>query len=605
MLGRCLAPLVCAAFMTATKGAWNARVRDLLMRLPRWRRRIVPFGLAALTMAAMGALARLARADAPPSTPPSIADDRAGFAKLVLDTGRPDVPAPEPDLLRFQFHGEYQLRYEHLSTFALDASATVVNAKPGTTSDPLGQNDFVSHWLRITPRFQIKDKIEIVGQMDVVTGVVAGDLAHDTSADQTPRDGNNGFSNVQPRWLYVDWTTKVGLLRVGQQPSEWGMGIVANDGDHPSLFGDYRYGDIVERVLFVTKPGGKRSPLTVAVAGDVVYRDNYAILTHGDDAYQGVVAATLGDKANQIGLYGVYRHQTHAQTSDSSIYPYDDTINVGVIDVAGKFAAPVPAADAFVFGAGEIATILGSTNSERTAAQALSGSFTNVREYGGAATVGVVHVAHGTRSAADGAGKSALDPMFGDIVGQVEVGYASGDANPYDDTEHRFTFNPNHKVGLLLFDEIMRFQTARAATAAQDPHLANAARPQPGANLLPSNGGVFGAQYVNPTVVVRPRRWLDLKGGVVVAQATADVVDPYRLATQGAYVNYAGGDPKRRDLGVELDGGFETRFRLDYGLRLVLGAQAGVLFPEGALADATGQTIGTQWIAIGRGGLLF
>jgi len=105
--------------------------------------------------------------------------------------------------------------------------------------------------------------------------------------------------------------------------------------------------------------------------------------------------------------------------------------------------------------------------------------------------------------------------------------------------------------------------------------------------------------------VVRPRRWLDLKGGVVVAQATADVVDPYRLATQGAYVNYAGGDPKRRDLGVELDGGFETRFRLDYGLRLVLGAQAGVLFPGGALADATGQTIGTQWIAIGRGGLLF
>jgi hypothetical protein len=222
-----------------------------------------------------------------------------------------------------------------------------------------------------------------------------------------------------------------------------------------------------------------------------------------------------------------------------------------------------------------------------------------------------VHVAH----MADGAGHEAgapqtdgkrpLDVQFGDIVGQIEVGYASGDSNPYDDVEHRFTFNPNHKVGLLLFDEIMRFQTARAATAAQDPLLGNGSRPTPGANLLPSNGGVFGAEYVNPTVTVRPKRWLDLKGGVVIAQATADVVDPYRLATQGAYVNYLGGDPRRHDLGVELDGGIETRFRLDYGLRVMLGAQAGVLFPGGALADASGQTIKTQWITVVRAGFLF
>jgi hypothetical protein len=254
-----------------------------------------------------------------------------------------------------------------------------------------------------------------------------------------------------------------------------------------------------------------------------------------------------------------------------------------------------------VYGAGEAATILGATNAERTAAQALAGSKTQVRQYGGAVQLGVAHVAH----MADGPGRRPLDAQFGDVVGQIEVGYATGDSNPYDDVEHRFTFNPNHKVGLLLFDEIMRFQTARAATAAQNPLLVNGSRPPPGANLLPSNGGVFGAQYVNPTVVVRPKRWLDLKAGVVVAQSTADVVDPYRLATQGAYVNYLGGDARRHDLGVELDGGVETRFRLDYGLRAMLGVQAGVLFPGGALADASGQTMSTQWITVVRAGFLF
>jgi hypothetical protein len=160
-------------------------------------------------------------------------------------------------------------------------------------------------------------------------------------------------------------------------------------------------------------------------------------------------------------------------------------------------------------------------------------------------------------------------------------------------------------VGLLLFDEVLRFATARAATSAQDPELQRAGRPTPGVDLLPSNGGVFGAQYINPTAVIRPRRWLDLKAGMVIAQTTADLVDPYRLALNGAYVNYRGGDPRRHDLGVELDLGAEGRFALDYAMSLVLGAQGGVLFPGGALADAGGATMKTPWIVVGRGGLMF
>ena len=196
---------------------------------------------------------------------------------------------------------------------------------------------------------------------------------------------------------------------------------------------------------------------------------------------------------------------------------------------------------------------------------------------------------------------SARGVPYGDFVAQVEVGYASGDADPYDGTQKRFTFDPNHKVGLLLFDEVLRWQTARAATAAQDPLLTNATRPAPGIDLLPSNGGVYGAQYVNPTFVFRPRHWFDLKGGMVVAQSTADVVDPYRVATQGNYVNYRGGDPKRKDLGVELDAGFEMRLPLDYGMKLMLGAQGGVLFPGGALENADGSNLAAPWIVIGRG----
>jgi hypothetical protein len=157
----------------------------------------------------------------------------------------------------------------------------------------------------------------------------------------------------------------------------------------------------------------------------------------------------------------------------------------------------------------------------------------------------------------------------------------------------------------VLFEEVMRWQTARAATAAQDPLLQNGARPTPGVNLLPSNGGVFGAQYIYPTIVVRPKPWLDLKAGAVIAQTTSDLVDPYRLATQGAYVNYRGGDAARHDLGIELDGGFEFRLRLERALRLQLGAEGGILFPGGAFADAGGAMMNAPWLVQLRAGLQY
>jgi len=562
--------------------------------------------LAALAAALASTLAAPAHADDGVSVR---SDDGAAavptdFSRLVLDTGRVETTPAEPDLIRFQMHGEEQLRFQAERPFPLDPTATTVLAHPGVATDSLGQHAFGSHWLRLTPTLQITDKLTIVAQADL-TGVLVGDLAHDSWADRTPRDSYDGYSNVQPRWLYAEWLSPVGLLRVGQQPLHWGMGLVANDGDHPSLFGDYRYGDIAEQVLFATKPFGERSPFVVALAGDLVYRDNFAVLANGDQAWQGILAAFYEQGPDMLGVYGVYRHQSTDRTSEPDYFPYADTLDVGVLDAAGHFARPIdlPGETAYVFGSFEAATEIGSTNEERTAEQILAGQQTQIRSYGGAAVAGFVLAGHQAPPRHNARG--TRPDLWGRLVAQVEVGYASGDADPNDGVEKRFVFDPNHKVGLLLFDEVMRWQTARAAVAAMDPNLSNGQRPTPGTGLLPSNGGVFGAEYVNPTVVYRPRPWLDLKGGAVIAQTTADYVDPYRVAVQGAYVNYTGGDPKSHDLGVELDGGFEGRVPLDYGWTLQLGAEAGVLFPGAALADATGATMKTPWIAIGRAGLQF
>jgi hypothetical protein len=553
---------------------------------------------------------RAARADAPPadqSQEPSEAPLTPGATPtpehlqlLIFDDGRARVKPPEEGLIRLQIHGEYELRLDRMQSFPLDPTETTLLAKPGAVSDSLGQNTWLEHWFRITPRFEIGQTLALVGQMDVLTGEVMGDVAHDVWADQTPRDSLNGLNNVQPRWLYLDWLTPIGLVRAGQQPNHWGMGLVANDGDHAPLFGDYRYGSIGDGLLFGTKPLGKDGPLTVAITGQYVFKDPTVVLSRGDRAVQGAIAAYLEDGLNKLGVYAVYRHQWNDSfTSADPFFTYDERLNVGVLDAAGNFATPVVGEHAWLFGAAEAATILGTTNQIRTQAQSLSGTNTNIASYGGATQWGIVHVA------ADTVPTEGQPLDWGDFVAQVELGYASGSADPYDTTQSRFTFDPNHKVGLVLFDEVMRFQTARAAVAAQDPHLTNAQRVTPGVNLLASNGGVFGAEYINPTAIVRPRPWLDLKGGVVLAQTTADYVDPYRLAVSGSSVNYNGGNPARHDLGVELDGGFEARATTEYGLRLHAGAQAGVLIPGGAFDDANGNRMQAPWIVIGRAGVAF
>ena len=576
--------------------------------------------LVALSLAASLLIASRARADEDAE-----GDIPKDLSRLILDNGRVDVPPPDPDAYRFFLHGEHQVRYQAQRSFPLVATATDINRKPGLVEDSIGQNQVVTHWLRATPRLQVRDTLELVGQVDVLTGVLFGERAHGTSADATPRDDYNGFGNLQPRWLYAQYKLPFGVVRIGQQPNHWGMGILANDGDHPTLFGDYRYGAISERILFATKPGGKDSDFLVALAGDVVYRDQNARLARGQQAVQGVLAAFYEHDYNRLGVFSTLRHQTNEKTSGTDLFPYTDKIDALAVDVHGRFATQVPGLDAFLFAEAEAAYIAGSTNILRTADQALDGSKTSIRSYGGAALIGVVHrsFATGKWSDVDGpdAAKreasakeeshhylgrpSARGVPYGDLVAQIELGYASGDADPYDGTQRRFVFDPNHRVGLILFDEVMRFQTARSATAATDPLLTNANRPTPGVDLLPSNGGIFGAQYVNPTFILRPRHFLDIKAGMVIAQSTADVVDPYRLATQGSYVNYRGGDRRKKDLGVEFDAGIEARFPLDYDLKAVLGAQGGVLFPGGALENAEGDRLPPQWIAIGRLGLLF
>lgn len=520
-------------------------------------------------------------------------------ARFVLDPGLPEAQPPDPSETSLSFNGEYQLRSRSVTDLRLAAPVQDVRA---TT---LGQNQALTHWLRLSPRFQYRDKLAVVGQIDVLRGLLAGDTtryvdkARDALAVAT-------WSEVHPRYLYIELSSPIGLFRLGQQGSHWGTGLLANDGEHVALFGDPRRGALVERLLYAATPLGPDAPLTMTVAGDLVFEDNTADLLgddieghgsrYGDRALQAVASVLWRERRGELGLYGVLRRQERTSQATEKLPSLVETLTSGAIDVMGKFNAPVPGAEAYVYGEIEGAVVVGRRTIEPSTSTtpvdaAAAREPEAVRSFGGAATLGAVHTA----------GRGAR--RWGRLVTEIEVGYASGDADPHDGVARRFTFDPNHNVGLVLFDHVLAWKTARAATLAQDPKVI--ARPEPGVRQLASQGGVFGAAYVNPRVVVRPARWLDLKVGALVAQTTVDLVDSYQTALLGSAANYDGGDERRHDLGVELDCGVDARIPMSDLAILQLGAEGGVLFPGHAFDDASGDGLSNQYLLTLKLGLLY
>ncbi|MCC7537299.1 MAG: hypothetical protein IT379_13845 [Deltaproteobacteria bacterium] len=510
--------------------------------------------------------------------PSGEAPDRPG---AVQDTRPPFVDRPEESiqrdsrgaLVRFAVPGEWQIRLQGQSDIPL-------SALPGESPQPsLGQQAIVEHWLRVRPFFAYDGgRLRIVGQLDVLNGLLVADQEARGVTGLRPRDEYDGYSNIDPRWLYLEWTSPIGLIRAGQMGSTWGLGLLAHDGDwhreegdnpheREPVFGDYRYGDIVERIAFATKPLGLDSDFVIAVAGDLVFRDHLAKLTDGDLAFQAVLAAFWSVDRRFVGVYGVYRNQTQDD---------DDELEVGVADVFVRWDFPIPSGG-FAEVALEAAAIVGSTTLART----LYVERADVRQGAVAAQAGI------TTSRVDA---------------RVEVGWATGDAavDGSDDAQTRFVMDPDHRVGLLLFPEVLSAMTARAAVQASAPELVG--RPFPGSELLPTNGGVAGAFYVNPTVVWRPwQPWWDVRFGAVLAQSSSDLVDPFRQRTEGVARNFRGGDAGARDLGLELDFAARVRVQIARNIRFQARLEGAVLLPGHAFDDEAGEPMDP--LVLGRIGL--
>ena len=419
--------------------------------------------------------------------------------------------------------------------------------------------------------FGRREQVRIVGMLDIANGrwspknAANPEVEAIIDAEQAPVQTD--LRLIDPREMYVEWTSKVGQLRLGQMSFTWGQGLVANDGNNMDRYGDMRFGDdgdgsIQERILFGTKPlaplGGAGKDIVVALGADLVYRDPNADLREGDLAGQGLFVLRWQPEThpdNWLGTYAVYRRQRNAD--DGDVVDGDDDLEIGVFDFAGQGFVKRPNRLTLV-GAFEAAVITGRTTF---------------------AKAGRDH--HRVLQ-----GGAALRAFFGHPehwLAGFDAGYASGDADPNDDTINDFSAAPGYTAGLLLFQYYQGWQSARSQQLAEDPELIGV--PPNGTQYIPTRGTVTNAVFVHPKARWSFQDRFEVWGGPLLAASAVPLIDPYTSQLEGGdVVNAVGGRPDGRSLGTELDLGIRTRGTIG-GAWMQAGFQTAVYFPGPAFVQ--------------------
>ena len=197
--------------------------------------------------------------------------------------------------------------------------------------------------LRITPQLGLSDAVTVRAQVDVASNMIwggatshffGGTLGEDDSvvlSDLRPSDRFNGailtgakavdndYGFFTVRMLHADIVlpNSLGFVRIGRQPFDWGLGILANGGHDPHS----DLGFVVDRALWLKSFPAGSGTFTLVLVSDIF--SNGASLFGGESgvgydilAAAGIYNQQMGDINVTVGAYGFpYLHQNNIFSS--------------------------------------------------------------------------------------------------------------------------------------------------------------------------------------------------------------------------------------------------------------------------------------------------
>lgn len=455
--------------------------------------------------------------------------------KQIADTRLALIPK---DTLKLTFEGHYRTRasmYGHLFASQTDAKGDHDTAR------------LMTHQLLLRPKLDFRDVAKFWTEFRALDDVVWGDNASLAStAVFAGSPSNTGLDGVEEPTVtvaraWLEANVAVGVLRVGRQPSQWGMGLLANSGDRLDQdFGDSHYPTTSDRVLFATRPfaiahrisgkGDPDIPLIAAIGVDRLVEDPL-IQFHGFECPSGPVTSDDPEYDLRCDVDGDgVTDQTHSWVDDTRTAeqrgddwwadPDDDVQQmVYVLAYRGENVR-------YWGRKGELTAGVYAVNRRQTETSSkvwVVDGHVHLKNRGFLADAEAIAITGDTRGItlpSTGPDPLAKEARLWGYVARVgyerpmgklamEVGFASGDENVSDETFSGRPLHPDHNVGLLLYEEVLSRVTANGWTES--------------ARGLWSNGGVYNSRYVFPTVTVTPgENW---KGVVGLLTAWPDKPD--------------------------------------------------------------------------------
>ncbi|MCY3972774.1 MAG: hypothetical protein OXF52_00975 [Candidatus Dadabacteria bacterium] len=244
------------------------------------------------------------------------------------------------------------------------------NATYRSASDEDDAIFFVDTTLRVTPQLALSEAVTIRAQVDIMnnniwggyTDQLLGGASTLVNSSISPSDqfrgtilhGNGtsgclafgtfcaveedaGFFNVRMVHADVVLPNNLGFIRVGRQPFDWGLGILANGGWNPASDGGF----LVDRFLWLkTFPTGGDATVTAIFVSDRITQGT-GLHTGGGDGWDGGALAVVFNHANMGGVNVTvggyifpYIHQDNFLGGGGSLDRY--TLYSGLVDLKAE-----------------------------------------------------------------------------------------------------------------------------------------------------------------------------------------------------------------------------------------------------------------------------
>jgi len=487
-------------------------------------------------------------------------DGARDVAMYYLQNADTDIPA--------EFSDAFRASYPSATTSQLVDSycRTYVTQCRKAIHDPHRSSWFVQRG-RFEPKLSMRG-IKVQATIDVFDNVIWGDnenlaatplFAGSPSATQT--DGTV-TDTIKVRRLWAEWKTAFGLLRIGRQPSHWGLGILVNDGNgFRNDFGEAYDGATFDRIIFATRPVSLIKGIHAIATGKEMpdAADDPGIITAvGFDWLVNSSAITFRKKITDDDNISDENAEGTAGIRQSPIWLSDQGDDVMEMIYVLMFKR-----EDWQVGKEIMDLTIGTSWMNRWQSStesnvwipdvylrwAMRGAFVEAEAY---------HIFGNTDAIAPDFDKTTKASITGFVAragyenpaftGLFEVGYASGDDSILDEN---FTGRPLHSdynVGLILYEQLMAQRTIEKFVGDEDTQG------------LWSKGGVYNSTYINPRFKFRPGDIWEFRLGFLMAWANEvdGAIIPY-LDREGGSES-AGDITETKLLGAEIDFGIHMKW---------------------------------------------